>query len=147
MPISSLATLEMDRTPDELLRLLAERTSDVYWTIDNRGILTYVAPQVRILIGRQPQELIGAPLQALVLEEDFEEAASLQRAIMARANTCTVAYRLKRAAGDSVWVEATMRSVKSPEGALTAFVGSWHDITERRRIEVAFEHQAYHDSL
>ena len=55
----------MDRTPDELLRLLAERTSDVYWTIDNRGILTYVAPQVRILIGRQPQELIGAPLQAL----------------------------------------------------------------------------------
>jgi len=137
----------MDRTPDELLRLLAERTSDVYWTTNDRGILTYVAPQARILIGRQPQELIGAPLQALVLEEDFDEAASLQRAIMQRASTCTVAYRLKRTAGDSVWVEATVHAVQSPDGALTGFVGSWHDITERRRIEVAFEHQAYHDSL
>ena len=137
----------MERTPDELLRLLAERTSDVYWTTDDRGILTYVAPQACILIGRQPQELIGAPLQALVLEEDFEEAASLQRAIMERASSCTVAYRLKRASGDSVWVEATVHAVQSPAGAVTAFVGSWHDITERRRIEVAFEHQAYHDSL
>src|SRR5207245_6791634 len=137
----------MDETPDELLRLLAERTSDVYWTTNDRGILTYVAPQVSRLTGRQPHELIGAPLQALVREEDFDEAASLQRAIMERANTCTVAYRLKRTAGDPVWVEATVHAVHSSEGALTGFVGSWHDITERRRIEVAFEHQAYHDTL
>src|SRR5205085_10752735 len=74
-------------------------------------------------------------------------AASLQRAIMERASTCTVAYRLKRAAGDPIWVEATVHAVHSPEGALSGFVGSWHDITERRRIEVAYEHQAYHDTL
>ena len=72
----------MDRTPDDLLRLLAERTADVYWTTNDRGILTYVAPQVVVLTGRQPNELIGAPLQALVCEEDFDEAASLQRAII-----------------------------------------------------------------
>jgi diguanylate cyclase (GGDEF)-like protein/PAS domain S-box-containing protein len=137
----------MDRTPDELLRLLAERTSDVYWTTDDRGILTFVAPQVFVLTGRQPLDLIGAPLQALVREEDFEEAASLQRAIMQRASTCTVAYRLKRVGGDPVWVEATVHAVNLPDGTLTGFVGSWHDITERRRIEVAFEHQAYHDTL
>ena len=137
----------IDRTPDELLRLLAERTSDVYWTTNDRGILTYVAPQVSILIGHQPLDLIGAPLQALVREEDFDEAASLQRAIMERRSTCTVAYRLKRAAGDAVWVEATVHAVRSPDGVLTGFVGSWHDITERRRIEVAYEHQAYHDGL
>ena len=137
----------MDRTPDDLLRLLAERTADVYWTTNDRGILTYVAPQVVVLTGRQPNELIGAPLQALVCEEDFDEAASLQRAIMERRTTCTVAYRLKRTVGEPVWVEATVHAVHSPERALTGFVGSWHDITERRRIEVAFEHQAYHDSL
>ena len=137
----------MDRTPDELLRLLAERTSDVYWTTDDRGILTYVAPQVCVLVGRKPQDLIGAPLQALVLEDDFDEAASLQRAIMERHSTCTVAYRLKRTGGDPVWVEATVHAVNAPDGTLSKFVGTWHDITERRRIEVAFEHQAYHDTL
>src|SRR5438067_10664922 len=101
----------MDRAPDELLRLLAERTSDVYWTTDDRGILTYLAPQVVVLIGRQPHELVGAPMQALESEEDFEEAASLQRAIMERASTCTVAYRLKRAAGHPIWAEATVHVV------------------------------------
>jgi len=137
----------MDATPDELLRLLAERTSDVYWTTDDRGLLTYVAPQVVPLIGRQPAELIGAPLQALVLEDDFDEAAALQRAIMERANTATVAYRLKRATREPLWVEATVHAVRTADGTVSGFVGSWRDVTERRRIEVAYEHQAYHDSL
>src|SRR5438067_2320704 len=137
----------MGRTLDDLLRLLAERTSDVYWTTDDSGTLTYVAPQVCRLTGSEPEKLIGGPLQALVVEEDFEEAAALQRAIMERASTCTVAYRLKRTEGQPIWVEATVHAVQSPDGALTGFVGSWHDITERRRIEVAFEHQAYHDTL
>ena len=137
----------MDATLDDLLRLIAQRTSDVYWTTNDRGILTYVAPQVSRLIGLRPDELIGAPLQALVREEDFDEAASLQRAIMERANTCTVAYRLKRTSGEPIWVEATIHAVHSPEGVVTGFVGTWHDVTERRRIEVAYEHQAYHDSL
>ena len=137
----------MDRTPDELLRLVAERTADVYWTTSDDGILTYVAPQISVLTGLQPHQLIGAPLRALVCDEDFDEAASLQRAIMERSNTCTVSYRLKRAGGDPVWVEATMHAMYSSGGELSGFVGSWRDITERRRIEVAFEHQAYHDTL
>jgi diguanylate cyclase (GGDEF)-like protein/PAS domain S-box-containing protein len=134
-------------TPDDLLRLFAERTSDVYWTVDDQGTLTYVAPQVSRLIGHQPEELLGKPLQALVCEGDFAEAASLQRAILERANTCTVAYRLKRTAGDPLWVEATVHAVRSSDGTVSGFAGSWRDITERRRIEVAFEHQAYHDTL
>ncbi len=133
--------------PDDLLRFLAERTLEVYWTTDTQGILTYVTPQVRRLIGRQPGELLGMPLQTFVHEEDYSEAASLQRAILERASTCTVAYRLKRIAGGPVWVEATVHAVHSPEGALSGFAGAWRDITERRRIEEAFEHQAYHDSL
>ncbi len=137
----------MSGTLDDLLRLLAERTSDVYWTTDDSGMLTYVAAQICRLTGRQPQELIGGPLQALVVEEDFAEAAALQRAIMERASTCTVNYRLRRTEGQPIWVEATVHAVQSADGTLTGFVGSWHDITERRRIEVAFEHQAYHDSL
>ena len=132
---------------DDVFRFLAERTADVYWTTNDRGILTYVAPQIRGLTGREPQELLGVPLQTLVDEADFAEAASLQRAILDRAPTCTVAYRLKRSAGEPVWVEATVHAVRSTEGAISGFVGTWRDISERRRIEVAFEHQAYHDSL
>jgi len=64
----------MDRTPDELLRLVAERTADVYWTTNDEGILTYVAPQSVVLIGLQPHELIGSPLRALVCESALRSA-------------------------------------------------------------------------
>jgi len=142
-----METRSNEAAPEALLRLLAERTSDVYWTMDDRGVLTYVASQVRQLIGREPVDLIGAPLQAFVREEDFDEAASVQRAVMERHDTCTVAYRLKRVEAEPLWVEATIHAVRNAEGAVTGFAGLWHDITERRRIEVAYEHQAYHDSL
>jgi polar amino acid transport system substrate-binding protein len=134
-------------TPDDLLRYLAERTSDVYWTTDDQGIVTYVAPQVRQLIGRQPEELVGKPLQDFVHEGDVAEVASLQRAVLKREKMCTIAYRVKKAGGDPVWIEATVHPVYSSEGALSGFAGAWRDIAERRRIEEAFEHQAYHDSL
>ena len=87
-----METRSNEAAPEALLRLLAERTSDVYWTMDDRGVLTYVAPQVRQLIGREPVDLIGAPIQALVREEDFDEAASVQRAVMERHDTCAVAW-------------------------------------------------------
>ena len=37
----------MSSHPDDLLRFLAERTSDVYWTTDDKGVLTHVAAQIR----------------------------------------------------------------------------------------------------
>ena len=133
--------------PEDLLRFLAERTSDVYWTADEAGILRYVSPQVQHLIGRPPEELVGLPLDALVHPEDVSEAASLQQTILARRDACVVTYRLQRNAGDPVWVEAIVHAKRSPEQASPSFAGIWRDVSERRRIEVAFEYQAYHDSL
>ena len=132
---------------DDFLRALAERTLDVYWAADDRGILTYVAPQVRRITGRDPEDLIGSHVHASVLEDDALEAAALERALLDHKENCIVAYRLARADGDPVWVEASMHAVRSPDGALTGFVGTWHDITEKRRVEIAYEHQAYHDAL
>ncbi len=132
---------------DELFRFLAERTADVYWTSDGQGLLTYIAPQVRQLIGRDAGELVGEPLRSFVYEEDFAEAESLQNAILQRASQCTVAYRLRRPEGNPVWVEATVHAIRSSEGDLSGFAGKWQDISERRRIEEAYEFQGYHDSL
>lgn len=133
--------------PEELFRFLAERTADVYWTSDDRGVLTYVAPQVERLIGRPSEELVGVSLQSFVYAEDFAEAESLQKAILGRASHCTVAYRLQRHTGYPVWVEATVHAIRTPEGELAGFAGTWQDISERRRIEEAYEYQGYHDSL
>ena len=134
-------------TPDDLLRTLAERTQDVYWSTDVKGILTYIAPQVVRLTGRGADELLGSPLHSLVHPDDADEIAALQRVILKKEPSCVLAYRLVRDGGDPLWVEASIHMVRDGAGNVTGFVGTWHDITERRRIEVAYEHQAYHDPL
>src|SRR5579872_4966942 len=143
--VSNRAGYRMD--PNELFRYLAERIADVYWTADGQGLLTYIAPQVQQLIGRDAGELVGEPLRSFVHDEDLAEAESLQKAILQRATRCTVAYRLRRAAGNPVWVEATVHAIRSSEGQLIGFAGTWQDISERRRIEEAYEYQGYHDTL
>jgi len=79
--------------------------------------------------------------------DDADEIAELQRVILRKEPSCVLAYRLVREGGDPLWVEASIHMVRDSDGNVTGFVGTWHDITERRRIEVAYEHQAYHDAL
>lgn len=140
MPIAS------GDTPDDLLRTLAERTQDVYWSTDDKGILTYIAPQVKRLTGHSAEELVGSPLHSHVHPDDADEIAALQRVILKKEPSCVLAYRLLRD-GDPLWVEASIHMVRDGAGNVSGFVGTWHDVTERRRIEVAYEHQAYHDAL
>ena len=125
---------------DALLRFLADRTRDVYWVTDEHGVLRYIAPQAQHLLGSEPDALLGRPLQTLLYEPDAAEAAALRDSFK-DAGTCRLMYRLKRTAGDPVWVEATEHRTSS------GVTGVWRDATERRRVEVAFEHQAYHDDL
>jgi diguanylate cyclase (GGDEF)-like protein/PAS domain S-box-containing protein len=131
----------------ELFRFLAERSADVYWTTDATGVLSYVAPQVSSLLNTNPDELMGERLSNLLHSEDVAEASSLQETLLASGEPCTMTYRLMRNSGDPVWVESTVHPLHAPEGKLIGFAGVWRDITERKQIEEAFEHQAYHDSL
>ena len=133
--------------PEDLLRFLAEQSAHVYWMTDPKGVITFVAPQIEKLVGLQPYDLVGTELHDLVHADDAGEAAALQQSIFEQSPSCTVAYRLKRVFGEPVWVEATIHRMQDADGAVRGYAGSWNDISERRRIEIAYEHQAYHDSL
>jgi diguanylate cyclase (GGDEF)-like protein/PAS domain S-box-containing protein len=132
---------------DELFRFLAERTPDVYWTSDEQGVLRYITPQVSSLLNQSANDLIGLKVTNLIYGDDVAEASSLQAALLASGEMITLAYRLRRNGGDSVWVECTMHPLHGDDKKLRGFAGVWRDITERKRIEEAFEHQAYHDGL
>ncbi|MGZ5147889.1 MAG: PAS domain S-box protein, partial [Burkholderiales bacterium] len=73
---------------EELLRFLAERTSDVSWTADENWTLTYVAPQVTRLLGHSPEELVGESVETIVHESDAADAASLRDTILASSSSC-----------------------------------------------------------
>ena len=134
-------------TPEEIYRFLAERTGDVCWTTDSSGGVRFIASQASNLLQDEPAKLIGRKLDDLIYDDDLAEAKSLRDALLRAGEPCTQTFRLKRRGSAPVWVESTTYPLHNHEGVLAGFAGTWRDISERKRIEEAFEHQAYHDSL
>jgi diguanylate cyclase (GGDEF)-like protein len=49
--------------------------------------------------------------------------------------------------GSLVWVDVTVRSLTAPDGEVVGFLTQAVDISNRKDVEVALEHQALHDAL
>ncbi|HTR44441.1 MAG TPA: PAS domain S-box protein [Thermodesulfovibrionales bacterium] len=52
-------TEEALQASEERFRSLVESTSDWIWEVDQKGVYTYVSPQIRNLLGYAPEEVIG----------------------------------------------------------------------------------------
>ena len=47
------------RESEQRFRNLVETSSDWVWEVDTEGVFTWVSPQVRDVLGYQPEELVG----------------------------------------------------------------------------------------
>ena len=51
-------------------RMLVEHVSDWIWEVDQNGIYTYASPQIKDILGYEPDEVIGkTPFDLMVPEE------------------------------------------------------------------------------
>jgi diguanylate cyclase (GGDEF)-like protein/PAS domain S-box-containing protein len=126
-------------------RRLADNAADVVTLCDDRGILLYVSPASAELLGRRPDDLVGATIFDLIHPEDLVMVKPQLRALM-NGDDMTFEVRLQRGDGSWIWVAHRTRRVSSEEGAVE-FWGSLRDISERRRLAAELEHRASHDPL
>ena len=107
-----------------------ENAADTILVVDSDGLIDYVNPAVRRLLGREPEALIGTPVSLL---QDPTGAADTRRAIEGWQRDSawgTLETEALRADGTRVAVEITVNHViLRGEPAQVAFV---RDITERR---------------
>jgi len=108
-------------------RLLAEHSSDVVALVRPDGVLEWVSPSVRDLLGWEPEELVGRDSAELVHPEDHRRRMAVHR------HPATVQpgddeVRCRRAAGDYAWVSSRMREVKDGDGRLVNVVVSLRDV-------------------
>jgi len=96
-----LASAEAER------RLLAERAAELSSRYDDRGTCLDASPAFCRLLGYEPGELVGRPGAELLHVEDRPRLA---RARATRSDT-TFEARLRRKAGDFVWVEVSLHPV------------------------------------
>ena len=67
------------RESEARYRLLADNSTDVITRTSMRGIVTWISPSVRRLLGYSPQGLIGAPTAYLIHPEDLPAAITAYR--------------------------------------------------------------------
>ncbi|MDO9056737.1 MAG: PAS domain S-box protein, partial [Sulfuricurvum sp.] len=64
------------RENEEKFRLLVESTSDWIWEVDAHGNYTYVSPQVEILLGYSPAEVVGKSPFNFIPSEEIQHVGS-----------------------------------------------------------------------
>ena len=127
-------------------RLLAENATDVIWSMDLEGRLTYISPAVFRQRGWTPDEFMALAPEERALSRKGSE---LVRERMARAHQLSPGSQpfeddllqatVKRKDGQEIQVEAQWRLVWGEDGRLLGFQGVTRDITARKRMEVERE--------
>ena len=96
----------------------------------------YVSPNVKQLMGFEPEAFISDPYQGLgfVHPEDRVRMAGELPLILTQ-DIDLSEYRVRRADGGYRWVQDQRRLVRDAQGQPVEIIGYWLDITERKRIE------------
>ncbi len=110
-------------------RLLAENVTDVIWTMDKSGRLTYVSPSVLRLSGYSVDEALALPIREAFAAES---AAKVKQSIKEQPGTSSMELELKRKDGPTIWTETRMSPVTGPDGGGAGWIGVTRDISERR---------------
>lgn len=130
-------------------RLLAEHSSDIVTRFGPDGTRRYVSPASSQVLGVPPAALLGRSPEADLHPDDVGIFADgLRRLASGTKPSLTLTYRLRHAAGDWIWIEATLTAVRDPmTGAPDGVVAVSRDVTERKQMENDLVRLASQDAL
>jgi PAS domain S-box-containing protein len=121
---------------EEKYRKLVESSSDMIWEVDTNGLYTYVSPNIRAILGYQPEEVIGRTPFDFIAPAEVESIGNVFNACVASSQPIV---RLENTNihkdGHPVVLETSGEPVLDSTGNLLGFRGIDRDITERKRTE------------
>jgi PAS domain S-box-containing protein len=119
----------------ETMRGFMEMASDWGWETDDKFIVTYISPQIRGVLGKGPDQLVGLPL-GVVFGETFHVKRSGARGVIrdslqSRDNIRSLVYNITDYKGNIRTVAMSLRHHYDDHGAYLGVRGWTSDITER----------------
>lgn len=115
---------------------------------DLEGRILDANPALLAMFGYSAEELAAHNVSDMVHPDDAPSVWESYRELVAgRCDDFRVEKRFIRADGAAIWTNLTVSLVRDPAGAPSFQVALLEDITERRRLQIALEHQAFHDPL
>lgn len=122
------------RESEEKYRTLVETTSDFIWEVDAGGTYTYVSPQVRQILGYEPEEMIGRTPFDFMPPDDVERvAAEFNRCVTSRLPVVALENKAIRKDGSVIILETSGVVRTSNDGSYWGYRGIDRDITTRKQ--------------
>jgi PAS domain S-box-containing protein len=124
---------------DRIGRLLSSAPSVIYsFKASGDFAPTFVSQNIRDWLGYEPEEYLENPdfWRGCVHPEELADVEA-EGVRLFRQGRNTVEYRFRKKDGAWCWVNDDQRLIRDEDGQPLEVVGSWSDITERKRAEEA----------
>ncbi len=124
-----------------------QRSSDVVTVVDDQNVIRYQSPAVTRVFGYSPTENLGVNLRELLHPEDRRRVFGLILAAQQEGRESEmVECRVRHSDGSWRYAETAVSSMlHDPE--VRGVILNTRDVSERKALEDALAHQAFHDSL
>jgi len=126
------------RESEAKFRSLVENASDIIFSLDPQGNVTYVSPQWVESLGYDPGGLARTSVADVIHPADLpRNIAAFREAMSNGTRVHGLEYRVQHQDGTWRWHSQNAAPVRNAAGAIVAYQGICHDITERKRAEEA----------
>jgi len=126
----------LQRTRSERrFRALVENSSDLVMVIDADGLLSFVSPAARRLLGRDEATLMGTSPTQLPFADDVALLSGLLERADATSFTHPVEVRLRHVDGTPRWFEVAARDLRD-EPEIAGFVLNCREVSDRKDAEL-----------
>jgi len=117
---------------EETYRNLVESISEAIYEIDCRGIIKYVSPSIKTILGYSEQELIGKNFIEFIGESAAHLSARLH--LLKEEKVLVNDYKINNNTGISKWIRFSSNAIIE-DGIFKGASGTLTDITERKNAE------------
>jgi diguanylate cyclase (GGDEF)-like protein/PAS domain S-box-containing protein len=129
-------------------RTLIQNASDVILVADVSGALQYLSPSAERVLGRSIEQMSGRPIQDLLHAADGVRVTEFLHEVAHHrgSNHASTDWRLLHVDGSHRAFEVLFNNLLDDD-TVEGIVFTLRDVTERRALQDALTHQAFHDSL
>jgi PAS domain S-box-containing protein len=115
---------------------LTETTNDFVWEMDTNGVYTYCSPQIKVLWGYKPKDIIGKTPFDFIFPEDRVHAIKMFRTMSkSKSSFKGLETRSFDKKGRIVFLETSGVPFFDISGKLCGYRGISRDVTERKKTE------------
>ncbi len=118
-------------------REIIERISDVIYSLDERGVITYISPSIEKISGYPPSEMTGKELKHFIVPDDIPGVMESFEAAP-HGSVRSFQFRIISKSGEERWLRSSCDPMVE-NGVFLGTSGVLLDITGQKHVEEALE--------